>query len=169
MIDSSPDRLPSDSAAMQVFARFTAIVTVAAGRGRLDVIATQPGPVMSVAGITIADPLAERGDYYLFDSSGAILVRPTTRTFSSFAFTDHAYNYVENREGWPEWFEMSAIRPQALSGPVPAEKLQHGTISLFWHLDREQRTPSVRVLARGRLRIRDAPIGEIGVARWFRG
>jgi hypothetical protein len=168
-VDSSRDRpVPrSDTSATGLFTRFTAVVTVAAGRGRLDVISKSRGPVMSVSGITITAPLAEPGDYYLFDSTGAILVRPRDRTFSSFSFTDHAFNFTENRDGWPEWFALSPIHPEALSGPVPAERLQHGEIRIYWHLDRDQRTPSVRVLARGRLTIDDAPIGEVGIARWF--
>jgi hypothetical protein len=159
-IDSTPDRLipQSDTISAKFWSRFSATVTVAAGRGRLDVTGRSRAPVMSVAGVVLGDPLANPGDYYLFDSTGAVLVRPGNHTFSSFSFAIHTFNFSENRDGWPDWFRFPQLHPTVIDGGVSADRLQRSDIRLYWHIDRDQQTPTGRSLARGRLVIRAAQI-----------
>src|ERR1043165_3390131 len=57
-------------------------VEFAAGRGRIDVSTVASRPARSVNGVTIGPPIARAGDYYLFDSTGYVVVRPSSRTFS---------------------------------------------------------------------------------------
>jgi hypothetical protein len=57
-----------------------------------------------VAGVRVATPLGGQEDYYLFDSTGFVLVRPQAKTFSTFALTDASFNFENRRDGWPEWF-----------------------------------------------------------------
>ena len=67
-------------------------VVFAGGRGRLDVAAVaRRRPPIRTEGIVLAAPLAKAGDYYLFDSTGFVLVRPGTRTFSSFQIADDRF------------------------------------------------------------------------------
>jgi hypothetical protein len=145
------------------------VVVFAAGRGRLDVVAKRGGPALAVGGIRIDGPLAAPGDYYLFDSTGYVLVRPATKTFLRFDVADAAYNYEEKRDGWPDAFEFRMLRPDTLTGGSTARSslAEHGEAPIFWHLDLVPPAAPVRILARGRLRIADAPAGEVSVARWF--
>src|SRR3954454_6457176 len=63
----------------RTFTGFDAIVTFAAGRGRLDMVANPASPALVAQGVSVAPPLATPGEYYLFDSTGFILVRPSQR------------------------------------------------------------------------------------------
>ena len=154
-----------------VLAAVRGAVTFVAGRGRLDVIAVRRAPTLSVRGVRIAAPLAAPGDYYLFDSAGAVLVHPTTRTFSRLALADGSYNYEERRDGWPAAFQMEPTRPDTLRGAsaVSARVATHGPVPIYWHLDLKAVPPSppIRIIARGRVQLVDAPAGEASVARWF--
>jgi hypothetical protein len=152
-----------------VLKTFAGVVVFAAGRGRLDIIERRASPVILVDGVPIADPLGGPGDYYLFDSTAFILVRPAARTFSSFSLTDAAYNYTNDREGWPKWFEFHPIRPDTVapSRPAAGRMTQHGPIHMYWHLDLDQGAPSFQIRAAGRLTVDDAPAGEVSVVRWF--
>ena len=82
-------------------------VVFAGGRGRLDVTAVAHGPAIRTEGIVLAAPLAQPGDWYLFDSTGFVLVRPGAKTFSVFPLADDSYNVVGRREGWPAWFSLN--------------------------------------------------------------
>ena len=154
-----------------VLAAVRGAVTFVAGRGRLDVVAVPRAPTLSVRGVRIAAPLAAPGDYYLFDSAGAVLVHPTTRTFSRLALADGSYNYEERRDGWPAAFQMEPTRPETLRGAsaVSARVTPHGPVPIYWHLDLKAVPPSppIRIIARGRVQLVDAPAGEASVARWF--
>ena len=144
-----------------VFDGFAGAVEFAAGRGRLDILSKSSRADVSVGGSRIATPLGEPGDYYLFDSTGFLLVRPAKKTFSSFALSDASYNYEDRRDDWPVPFEFSRLHPDTLgnAGASRVRVAAPGKIYIFWHVD-DQRT-------RGRLTIVDAPPSEIGVARWF--
>ena len=72
--------------------RIAGTVEVAAGRGRLSVTAIRSGPAVRVNGVVIGAPLAKPGDYYLFDSTQVLLVRPAPRTFMRFVLTRADYN-----------------------------------------------------------------------------
>jgi hypothetical protein len=107
--------------------------------------------------------LATRGDYYLFDSTGFILVRPGSHTFSSFQLTDAAYDYRYSREGWPTFFDIK-------DAPSPFDTVrsldvtrQFGEVRVYWHLN----LIVGGIVAGGRIAVRDAPPGEATVVRWF--
>jgi hypothetical protein len=138
-------------------------IVFAGGRGRLDVTAVARHPVVRTAGIVLGAPLATPGDYYLFDSTGFVLVRPATRTFSSFQIADDRYNYEGRRDGWPAWFPFKRPAIDTLGPGAPAVALrQHGAYPVYWHAD----IPG-RQLARGRFTLVDARPGELAVVRWF--
>lgn len=139
-------------------------VVVAGGRGRLDVTAVaRRTPTVRTQGIVLAAPLATAGDYYLFDSTGFVLVRPATKTFSVFQIADDRFNYEGRRDGWPAFFPFKRTTVDTLGeGTPPAVQRQHGAYPVYWHLDIPGRS-----LARGRFTVVDARPGELTVVRWF--
>ena len=145
-----------------------AIVEYAAGRGRLDVIQRDSGVTIRVDSTVVGPPLAEVGDYYLFDTAGYVLVRPRTKTFTSFRFaaSSYAYTEAEGRKGWPRAFGYGApAHLDTVSSPVTWQR-----VSLFWHMQFSKKSVVrgfLHELARGRTIIDSAPAGEALVARWF--
>jgi hypothetical protein len=139
-------------------------VVFAGGRGRLDVGAVaRRTPPIRTEGIVLAAPLAKAGDYYLFDSTGFVLVRPGTRTFSSFQIADDRFNYEGRRDGWPAWFPLKRTSVDTLGADTPNAVLrQHGAYPVYWHADMRG-----RALARGRFTVVDARPSELVVVRWF--
>jgi hypothetical protein len=148
--------------------RFTIAVECAARRGRVDILATDFASPVLWNGLYLA-PLSGRGDYYLFDSTSFILVRPASKTFAIFSIADATYNFNDRRDGWPDMFDFTTIRPQPVS-PAEAVRRQaerHGAFQIYWHVDVDWDRPTFQVLSRGRLGVSDAPPGESTVARWF--
>jgi hypothetical protein len=151
-------------------------VESAARRGRVDILAIDSAAPVLQNGLNLA-PLGVRGDYYLFDSTSFVLVRPASKTFAIFAIVDAAYNFNNGREGWPEMFDIpSAIRTQPVSVAESARRQleRHGAFHVYWHIDADSwhidavsGLSSSTVLSRGRLGVSDAPLGEATVARWF--
>ena len=139
-------------------------VIFAGGRGRLDVAAvTHRLPNFRTEGIVLAAPLAAAGDYYLFDSTGFVLVRPSRKIFSVFAIADDHFNFEGRRGGWPAWFPFKRSAVDTLGeGTPPAVLRQHGAYPVYWHAD----IPG-RALARGRFTVVDARPGDLTVIRWF--
>jgi hypothetical protein len=137
-------------------------------RGRLDILAVDSSPPVLRNGLNL-DPLGVRGDYYLFDSSSFILVRPASKTFSVFAIKAISYNFNNGREGWPEIFDFPTIRTQSVSAAEGAKRRleRHGTFGVFWHVDVDWDQPTFNVLSRGRMDVDDAPLSESTVVRWF--
>jgi hypothetical protein len=146
---------------------FDGLVEFAAGRGRLDVTASRAGPTIDVQGVTIAPPLADPGDYYLFDSTGFVLVRPGTRTFSSFRLVESSYWYGDVRDPREGMMEFARLRADTIAAGDSSRLTRHGPFTVRWHLDRVQPSGPVRVLARGWIELPDAPAGEASVVRWF--
>ena len=148
----------------ELVTQFAGTVVFARGRGRLDVTAiARRTPPIRTAGIVLAAPLAAAGDYYLFDSTGYVLVRPETRTFSLFYLADDRFNYEGRRDGWPAWFPFKRPAVDTLGHSTPAAVLrQHGAYPVYWHADLPD-----RALARGRFTVVDARPGELAVVRWF--
>jgi hypothetical protein len=146
---------------------FDGFVQFAAGRGRLDVTAQHYGPPITVQGRTIATPLASDGDYYLFDSTGFVLVRPASRTFSTFALAESSYRIGDVPEPREGFMEFSALRADTLTADDSARLRQHGPYTVRWHLDRRHAAGPAQVLARGWIELPDAPAGEASVVRWF--
>jgi hypothetical protein len=168
-IDSGPPVPPPPEVAMRFGAppvlvtELAGSIVFAGGRGRLDVTAVARHPVVRTADVVLAAPLAKPGDYYLFDSTGFVLVRPSTRTFSTFQIADDRYNYEGRRDGWPAWFPFKRPSVDTLGVDAPAIALrQHGAYPLYWHADMPGRQ-----LARGRFTLVDARPGELAAVRWF--
>jgi hypothetical protein len=172
-IDSGLDA----GAAPGVFKQLVATVVFANGRGRIDIIGVSESPRIRADGIPISVPFGRVGDYYLFDSTGFILVRPATRTFSTVSIDDEAFNYQDRRDGWPAWFELHVLRIDTLASgdSVDSRAVRQARTQLFWHLDlliettpkRPAGRDSIRILAAGHLAVRDFPAGEASVFRWF--
>ena len=170
-IDAAPDRGPSnsDAAAARLFTGFTAVITAVAGRGRVDVLAVSATPA-SVAGLPVAGPAARPGDYYLFDSTGVVLVRPRERRYARLPLSDYGVGGADDRTGWPSTiFRVTPVRVAAL--PAGARKAGARAwardLVVYWHLDVDQEASTYHVIARGRLRAARLPLGEVGVVRWF--
>jgi hypothetical protein len=135
----------------------------AGGRGRLDVVAVARHPVIRTEGIVLGAPLAKSGDYYLFDSTGFVLVRPATRTLSAFQIADDRYNLEGRRDGWPAFFPFKRTSVDTLGHDTPAAILrQHGAYPVYWHADIPERQ-----LARGYFIVVDGRPGELAAVRWF--
>ena len=169
LVDSGPEAPPPPDVVKRfgmppaLVTQVAGAVVFAGGRGRFDVAAVARRPVLRTAGIVLAAPLADPGDYYLFDSTGFVLVRPGTRTFSSFLIADDRFNYQGRREGWPAWFPLKRTSVDTLDAGAPAPLLrQHGAFPVYWHADIKGRE-----LARGRFTLVDARPGELAVVRWF--
>jgi hypothetical protein len=148
----------------EIITQFAGTVVFAGGRGRLDVAAVaRRTPPIRIEGIVLAAPLAKAGDYYLFDSTGFVLVRPGTRTFSTFHVADDRFNYEGRRDGWPAWFPLKRTSIDTLRADTSAAPLrQHGAYPVYWHADIKGRE-----LARGRFTMVDARPGDLAVVRWF--
>jgi hypothetical protein len=148
----------------ELITQITGTVVFAGGRGRLDVAAVaRRTPPIRIEGIVLAAPLAKADDYYLFDSTGFVLVRPGARTFSSFQIADDRFNYEGRRDGWPAWFPLKRTAVDTLGAGTSAASLrQHGAYPVYWHADIKGRE-----LARGRFTVVDARPGELVVVRWF--
>ena len=149
---------------------FDAVVTFAAGRGRLDMVANPASPELVAEGVSVAPPLATPGEYYLFDSTGFILVRASQRTFSSFLIADHEFNYENRRNGWPEFalIPTGSLKIDTLgTRPLDGRVIRHEPTRVYWILKMGQTLPMFPVSAFGRLSIADAPPGEGGIARWI--
>ena len=169
------DTLVPFVAQRDVLSRVAGTMLFAGGRGRLDVTAVSHAPAIALDGIAVAEPLARPGDYYLFDNLGFVLVRPVSRTFSSFTFTRADFNLTGALLPGAYMMRRSTIgRVDTLPPSDLGARRQHAPISLHWHMQpRQNATPNLehaarwRLYARGWLEIKDAPGIEAGVARWF--
>jgi hypothetical protein len=162
-VDTAPLPAPASGA----LGMFAGSVEFAAGRGRLDVTTRRAGPPIAVQGVAITGPLAGTGDYYLFDSTGFVLVRPASRTFSTFALSESSYRLGDVPEPREGFMEFSPLHADTLAAGDSARLTQHGPFTVRWHLDRRQAVGPARVLARGWIEVVDAPAGEASAIRWF--
>lgn len=146
---------------------FDGVVDYAAGRGRINVNTRPVEPPIAVQGVIIAAPLGSPGDYYLFDSTGFVLVRPASRTFSTFVLSESSYRLGDVPDPREGFMEFSPLRADTLATSDSARLTQHGPFTLRWHLDRRQANGPARVLARGWIELPDARAGEGSVVRWY--
>lgn len=159
---------PDATRLWSTFGSFTARVRFAAGRGRLDILTRRAGPAIVVDAFASSAPLGAVGDYYLFDSTGYVLVRPRAKTYSVFSIWGDVYNRARGREGWPKAFMFGPSRFDTVGVSGFADPGLHGAVGIFWHTDRVPYTsPGAAELARGKLIVEDAPYGELNVAQWF--
>lgn len=161
------DSADAPSPARGVLAPVSGTIEFAAGRGRFT-LASVSNRAVAVGGVALIPPLGSPGDYYLFDSTGCILVRPGSRTFATFPFAGswvHPGNALDPSEGF---MEFSAMSSDTLHAPTSVQAHQHLPFTVRWHLDRRRvGSPPIDVLARGRIDVADAPPGEASVVRWF--
>jgi hypothetical protein len=145
--------------------RIAGTVEFADGRGRLSVSAIRSGPTVRGNGVMIGAPLAKPGDYYLFDSTQVVLVRPRQRTFSRFVLTRADYNQTGRLLPGAFMMRYTPCSTDTLS--VQERVSQHAPVSIHWHLDSLDEEGPMRLYARGWLEVRDAPASEAGAIRWF--
>jgi hypothetical protein len=168
-VDSTPEVTPQGPGPVRPLGMR---ITWAGTRGRIDILSKPLRPVMKIGDVTVGPSQAVPGDYYLFDSTGFVLVRPAIRQFSVFHISDAAFNYEGRRDGWPAFFafappRVDTVRADSIIAP------EHGEHRIYWHVDVAKDTVctvggcSVEELARGRTTIADAPVAELIVARWF--
>jgi hypothetical protein len=163
----SVDTSDSPSPAQGVLGAMAGSVEFADGRGRLNVISNY-GHAVSVNGIVVARSLADAGDYYLFDSTGFVLVRPRDRAFSVFSIPRSWVHLGSARDSSEGFMEFVGIRADTLHPADPARLRDHGPFTVRWHVDRRRAgSPPIDVLSRGWIDVADAPAGEAGVVRWF--
>jgi hypothetical protein len=165
---ADPDTEP-DPGVAYLIPRVGATVEFAAGRGRLDVDVERTESIVRVDSTVIAPPAARSGDYYLFDSTGFVLVRPQSKTYSAFIFAVDEYNYHNGRDGWPQRFIGRIVRPDTLSAiAVRGPALR--TIAIYWHMELYQAHVEhrpIHILAVGREIVDRIPAGDYSVVRWF--
>lgn len=170
VVDTSPELTPQGPGVVKPLGLQ---ITFAANRGRVDVRARPARPALKVGDVVAASPLAAPGDYYLFDSTGFILVRPATKQFSTFHISDAAFNYEGRRDGWPPFFRFGPTRTDTVADASSSLLKQHGEHRIYWHLDVVKDTScvlggcSIEELTRGRTTVADAPAAELVVVRWF--
>lgn len=147
-------------------------VTWAGTRGRIDILTRPARPIIKVGDVTVGLSPAIAGDYYLFDSTGFVLVRPATKQYSILQISDASFNYEGRRDGWPAFFPFAPMRVDTVAANA-ASTSEHGEQRIYWHVDVAKDTLctlrgcSVEELARGRTTVADAPVAELIVVRWF--
>lgn len=150
-------------------------VTYSGGRGRIDVLARLPRPAVQAKWVTLAPTSAVPGDYYLFDSTQVVHVRPASKTFSRYQLADLSFNYEGLRDRWP-FFRYDPYRPDTLPAGGQTTRGTSGNFSVFWHSELMRDTSCtganfgkclVKELARGRVDVVGAPAEELGVVRWI--
>jgi len=170
------DTTETNAPATGLFSMFAGRVEFAAGRGRVDVTNVALRPTRSInGGVTVGPLLARPGDYYLFDSSGYILVRPGSRTFSGVSFSESPYRHGNVRASWDGMFHFGPVTTESVSLSDSGRLTQHGPFGVRWHLDRVRLpvadlplpSPGAEILARGRTLVIDAPRGDASVVRWM--
>jgi len=160
-------RFSVDTSGTSVFSVLAGRVEFGAGRGRIDVAGIASRSARSINDVIVGPPSARPGDYYLFDTTGYVVVRPSTHTFSVVSFAGSTYRHGNVREPWDGYFEIGEVRREDV---LPSDSLrlaQHGPFAVRWHLDRLMATRPAEILARGRVLVADAPRGEAGVVRWM--
>jgi len=147
-------------------------VTWAGARGRIDILTRSARPVIRVGDVTVGPSRAAAGDYYLFDSTGFVLVQPAAKQYSILKISDATFNYEGRRDGWPAFFPFAPARIDTGSADSGTSR-DHAEHRIYWHVDVAKDTVctvggcSVEELARGRTTIAEAPVAELIVARWF--
>lgn len=170
VVDTSPELTPQGLGPVRSLGLR---VSYAGSRGRVDVLARPQRPSVAVGAAVAAQSIAQPGDYYLFDSTGFILVRPATKQFASFHLAEEAFNYEARRDGWPAFFRMGPLQVDTIRDATAESLKQHGEQRIFWHVDLTKDSLcglgdcSVKELARGRTTVTDAPGAEVFVVRWF--
>jgi hypothetical protein len=151
----------------QAFGSFSARVTFAANRGRLDVTRRRDGHAIVDDSLISTAPLANVGDYYLFDSTAVLLVRPRSKTYSLLPMLADSYNGARSREGWPRAFRPAAMRIDTVDAAQSSPAKSSRQIHLYWHIDRVPYKWPDAEIARGAITVATAPFGEFNVIQWF--
>jgi hypothetical protein len=169
VVDTTPDMTPRGPGPVRPMGLQ---VTWAGTRGRIDILTRPARPIIRVGDVIVGQSPVVAGDYYLFDSTGFVLVRPGAKQYSILRISDAAFNYEGRRDGWPAFFPFAPTRVDTVSADSVATS-DHAEHHIYWHVDVAKDTVctmggcSVEELARGRTTIADAPVAELLVARWF--
>jgi len=159
------DTIEVPSAARGSVIPFAGRITVADHHGRIDITAVRRGPATLVNGALVSAPAWRPSDYYLFSDSALLLVQPRTRTYARLPLSE----VVSNRS------------PALLAGDVltsfvglrfdtvrarHAAGIRRLPYTIQMHVDVRQDAEHTTSLARARVAVQDAPVGEASVVRW---
>ncbi|HEY4307434.1 MAG TPA: hypothetical protein VGM82_23375 [Gemmatimonadaceae bacterium] len=161
------DTLETSARARSPLVLFVGVVELADGHGRIDVVAVRSSPTIAVNGKTVGPPLARTGDYYLFDTTGFTLVRPTARTFTRFSFTRATVRHGRGVFPGEQMIRQTVQRFDTVKASSTLGSHSRGAFTLRSHLDRWYGDGRFDQLARSWIEVRDAPLGEGSVVRWF--
>lgn len=148
-------------------------VTYDGQRGRIDVLDRVRRPAVRLGWLLLTPPKLAQGDYFLFDSSRFVHVRPTERAFAVYPLRDVAYNFQDRRDGWPFFKRHPGT---ATVAPGTANASRRVDLGSYWHSEWVRDTSCwgaafgqclVRGLARGRGEAADVPPTFIGLIRWI--
>ena len=113
-------------------------VAFADGRGRIDVLARATRPTVQFKWVTFARTSAVPGDYYLFDSTSYVHVRPASRTYTRYVLAAASHNYQGRRDQWP-FFRYDPEKPDTLRGAARSTTGSRGDYTVFWHTELTRR------------------------------
>ena len=148
-------------------------VTYDGQRGRIDVLDRVRRPAVRLGWLLLSPPALARGDYFLFDSSRFVHVRPTERVFAVYPLRDLAYNFQDRREGWPFFKRHPG---QAVVAQRTADAGLRVDVGSYWHSEWVRDTSCwaaafgqclVRGIARGRGEATGVPPTFLGLIRWI--
>lgn len=143
-------------------------------RGRIDVLDRVARPTVRMGWLALSPPRLAQGDYFLFDSSRLVHVRPGSRTFTTYPLKAVSYNFQGERDRWPFFRRPRAGAEVARSRVSGAA--QRVDIGSYWHSEWVRDTSCwgaafgrclVRELARGRGEATTVPPALIGIIRWI--
>ena len=142
-------------------------------RGRIDVMDRVRRPAVRLGWLLVSPPQLEQSDYFLFDSSRFVHIRPKQRTFAVYPLHDVAYNFQDRRDGWP-FFKHHPAEARVARGT--ANSTRRVDVGSYWHSEWVRDTNCwgaafgqclARGLARGRGEAAAVPPAFIGLIRWI--
>jgi hypothetical protein len=142
-------------------------------RGRIDVVERVRRPSVRLGWLLLSPPELGPGDYFLFDSSRFVHVRPHRRAFTVYPLRDVAYNFEDRRDRWPFFRRHPGEAAVARRTATEGRRVDVGS---YWHSEWVRDTSCwgaafgqclVRGLARGRGEASDVPPGLISLIRWI--
>lgn len=161
------DTIETSTGARSPLVPFVGVVEFADGHGRIDVVAVRVSPIIAVNGKTVGPPLARAGDYYLFDTTGFVLVRPAAHTFARFSFTRTTVRHGRGVFPGEQMIRATVQRFDTVNASTALKSRSRGAFTLRSHLDRWYGDGRFDQLARSWIEVHDAPLGEGSVVRWF--
>ena len=149
-------------------------VTYAGTRGRIDVVARAERPAIRSRWVILAPLAVAAGDYFLFDSTSFVLVRPSRKDLVRFGLADVSFNYESRRDRWP-MFGPEGLDADTIPGRDRVRGWR-GDFTIYWHAELMRDTSctswargncEIRGLSLGRTTVVAAPAELLSIARWF--